>query len=47
MATIIGVIGMDAILNVVANIVDAVHYHFQVIFSVMCGLIAAAWIDLK
>jgi len=38
---------MEAVLDVVANIVDWVNYHFQVIFAVMCGLIAAAWIDVK
>jgi len=38
---------MDAVLNAIADIFDWVHYHFQIIFAVMCGLIAAAWINLK
>jgi len=33
---------MDAILNVVADMVDWVHSHFHIIFSVMFGLIITA-----
>jgi hypothetical protein len=36
---------MDELLNIVANIFDFVRYHFQIIFAVMCGLLAAAWIE--
>jgi hypothetical protein len=38
---------MDAVLSTLACLFDYVHYHFHIIFSVMCGLIAAAWIDMK
>lgn len=38
---------MDASLNIVADVFDWVNYHFQGIFAVMCGLVAAAWVNLK
>jgi uncharacterized membrane protein YagU involved in acid resistance len=38
---------MDATLNIIADIFDIVHYHFQVIFAVMFGLIVAAWINVE
>ena len=37
----------DSILDAIAVIFEEVNYHFQIIFSIMCGLIAAAWVDLK
>jgi len=38
---------MDAFLNIIADVFDWVSYHFHIIFSVMCGLIVAAWVNVK
>ena len=38
---------MDAIFEFVAPAFDAVNQHFEGLFAVMCGLLAAAWINVK
>jgi hypothetical protein len=35
---------MDAFFSPLADVFDFVSYHFHIIFSVMCGLLAAAWV---
>jgi uncharacterized membrane protein YagU involved in acid resistance len=38
---------MEAALNLIADVFDIVHYHFQIIFAVMGGILAATWINIR
>jgi len=34
-------------LDIIADVFDFVRVHFQIIFATMCGLTAAAWINVR